>query len=152
MIPLDPHSPQTAPSSKVVKPTERPSSAIVNVATKDRAVLSTTMVQPDNDLCFFAENTDRTPKGAPQSAPHNASPTRLEKTRFSRVSRSLDLTDVGFNVNGVRRRTVNGTMNGSCQEKRKESMNEGALEEERKQEELYHVEPADPAWIAIAKR
>ena len=43
-------------------------------------------------------------------------------------------------------------MNGTYDEKRKGSLNEGALTEEIRQEELYHVDSVDPAWIAVAKR
>ena len=145
---MTPIRPPTPPLRSDVKHPERPSSAIVS--TKDRAILNTTTVQPDSDMCFFAENTERTRKVAPQSAPRNTSPTALEKTRFNRISRSLDLSDVGFNVNGTRR----ATLNGGGLEKRKGSLNEerGKEEDERRQEELYRVEPADPAWIAIAKR
>ena len=140
MIPLKRCSPPTPSSTEINN--DRLDIPVSIAPPKD------TTIHHDNDLQVFAANTDRTPIPAPRSSRHNASGVTPERTRFSRVSRSLDLTDIGFNVAGARKAGINGTYD----EKRKGSLNEGALPEEIKQDELYHVDSVDPEWMAVAKR
>ena len=139
MIPLKRCSPPT-PSTELTN--DRLDIPIAIAPPKD----PTPATHHDNHLQVFAANTDRTPIPAPRSSRNNTN-APPERTRFSRVSRSLDLTDIGFNVAGARKAGMNG-----YDERRKGSLNEGALAEDSKQDELYHVDSVDPAWIAVAKR